>query len=135
MIELHLPPQDLAALTALAHHANTRYSDQVRALVLFGSKARGDFSSASDTDVLALCDQDDPNIKRRLWHLAFDLLLECGAYLSVRVMSLAHWQELAARQPQLYTNLVRDGIVIYTRPGTSLTEFASRPSAPAMAAG
>jgi len=124
-MEPNLTPQDRAALAAFAEKVIAQDGGQVRAIILFGSKARGDAHPESDTDVLVLCDSDDPETKRRFWRLAFDVLLDCGAYLSVRAMSLARWRELAARRPQLYANLVRDGIVVYAHPDAPLPEFTS----------
>lgn len=129
-MEPNLTPQDRAALAAFAEKVIAHDGGYVRAIILFGSKARGDAHPESDTDVLVLCDSDDPETKRRFWHLAFDVLLDYGAYLSVRAMSLARWRGLAGRRPQLYANLVRDGIIVYAHPDTPLPEFASASDAP-----
>jgi predicted nucleotidyltransferase len=123
MIARQLTPADRAALLAFTERVTAEADDGAYAIVLFGSKARGDATPESDVDVLVLGESDAQEIKRRFWGWAFDLLLEYGVYLSVRAMSVTHWRELAERRPQLYANLVHDGIVLYQRPGIELPEF------------
>jgi predicted nucleotidyltransferase len=48
----HLTENERAALAALVEQSRQRYGDDLLRVVLFGSKARGDFDAESDLDVL-----------------------------------------------------------------------------------
>ncbi|HEX6383296.1 MAG TPA: nucleotidyltransferase domain-containing protein, partial [Anaerolineae bacterium] len=50
----HLAPNERLALQALVERLHLLYGDNLLRVVLFGSKARGDFDDESDLDVLVV---------------------------------------------------------------------------------
>lgn len=52
--QTHLAGHERAALSALVARLHQHYGNDLRRVVLFGSKARGDFNSESDLDVLVV---------------------------------------------------------------------------------
>jgi predicted nucleotidyltransferase len=87
-----------------------RFDGQVASAFLFGSRARGDAEADSDMDVLVVMSSAGPEIRREIRHLAVEVWLEHGIYLSTRVWSRAHYRKLEKLQTLLYRNIQRDGI-------------------------
>lgn len=87
-----------------------RFDGQVASAFLFGSRARGDAEADSDMDVLVVISGAGPEIRREIRHLAVEVWLEHGIYLSIRVWSRAHYRKLEKLQTLLYRNIQRDGI-------------------------
>ena len=88
------------------HH---QFGEQLLAVILFGSRARGEAEPDSDMDVVVLFSNVTLDLRKAIRHLAVELWLEHGIYLSTRVWSEAHWHRLEVLQTQLYRNIQRDG--------------------------
>jgi len=54
-----LRPNERAGLAAFLERLRQRYGDDLLRVVLFGSKARGDFDTESDVDVLVVLRERD----------------------------------------------------------------------------
>lgn len=87
-----------------------RFDGQLASAFLFGSRSRGDAEADSDMDVLVVMSSVGPEIRREIRHLAVEVWLEHGIYLSTRVWSRAHYRKLEKLQTLLYRNIQRDGI-------------------------
>jgi len=87
-----------------------RFDGQVRAVILFGSRARGEAEPESDMDVIVVMGSVDLAIRKWIRHLAVEVWLKHGIYVSTRVWSQAHWRRLEELQTLLYQNIRRDGI-------------------------
>ncbi len=97
-----------------------RFDGQVRAVILFGSRARGEAEPESDMDVLVVMSSVDLAISKWVRHLAVEVWLKHGVYVSTRVWSRDHWRRLEELQTLLYQNIRRDGIDLL-----SLTSLAA----------
>ena len=80
-------------------------------LILYGSRARGDFHEGSDWDLLVLLNRpqeasDFQNIAYPIMELGFDL----GEYFSVQTYSQAEWNALTFLP--YYKNVEHDKIVL-----------------------
>lgn len=86
-------------------------------LILFGSRARGDYHDESDADVAVVLAGQLGNFvdtKLEMAGLAFDVLLDTG----VLIQALPVWEREWANPkgystPELLENIVRDGIVLW----------------------
>jgi predicted nucleotidyltransferase len=87
-----------------------RFDGQLVSAMLFGSRARGEATADSDLDVLVVMRDAPPETRKTIRHLAAEVWLEHDIYLSTRVWSQAHWQELAELQTGSYRNICQDGI-------------------------
>ena len=91
-----------------ARLAQERYPENIGKIILYGSVARGDERADSDIDLLVLWDGDE-NVG---WHamtgLAFNLMVETGEYLSVKVMNA---QAFTPASP-FVRNVKREGITV-----------------------
>lgn len=84
----------------------------LRSLILFGSKARGDYEESSDVDVLVLVDDDkDWSSREKLSDITFEINLEYDTQFTCILENSKNWEEEGIWLP-LKDNIVREGIVI-----------------------
>ncbi len=88
-------------------------------LVLFGSRARGDYHSESDVDV-AVSLQGEPGdfveTKLGMARRAFDVLVRTGVRIQPFPIWEAEWQDPTKHSdPQLLANVAREGLIIWSR--------------------
>ncbi len=82
-------------------------------LVLFGSKARGDFMDFSDIDILILVDEEvDCELKDKIIEIAYDIELENDIVFGFIIENKKSWRSSRYRVMPLYQNVEREGIVI-----------------------
>lgn len=74
---------------------------------LFGSFARGDYSKASDIDLMVRLPKVDRNIEEDLFNMAYDLELEYDCVIDVIVLP-----ENFDNDIMIYQNVQREGIAI-----------------------
>lgn len=85
-------------------------------VVLFGSRARGDFLPESDADVAVVLDgtrHESVRIALDLADAAYDVLLETGVNISPLPLWVDEWRNPALHpNPVLVQNIVREGVVL-----------------------
>jgi predicted nucleotidyltransferase len=87
-----------------------RFPDRVVAVMLFGSKARGDADAESDIDLLILVDLEANELRSELWRIAADVSLEYNLVLSPRVFDQNRWAEIRRLRLPLYRAIVSESI-------------------------
>lgn len=107
---LDLLANERLAVTQLLDRLKRDHGHAVLQVMLYGSIARHERGPESDIDLLIITRNDDWREHEPIRFLAARLSNEYDTFLSVRVMSLAHFQELKSIQPLLYHNLYRDGL-------------------------
>lgn len=105
-----LTDSERETLTEFLRGLRHRFDGQVREVILFGSRARGEAEPESDMDVVVVLREVDLAASKRVRHLAVEVWLRYGIYVSTRVWSQAHWRRLEKLQTLLYQNIRRDGI-------------------------
>jgi predicted nucleotidyltransferase len=94
---------------------------QLLTVVLFGSRAKRvqraqkQAELTSDMDLMVVLSEVDADVRETVRHLAADVWLENGIFLSTRVWNLEHWQLLRTLQTGLYQNICHDGIALFSR--------------------
>jgi predicted nucleotidyltransferase len=78
-------------------------------LILFGSRARGDYSPDSDYDCLVIVDEVTSWMKDRIDEIAAHFLLEYGVIIAMIPVTQAMYQQ-QLYEP-LFMNVRREGIV------------------------
>ncbi|HEM61982.1 MAG TPA: nucleotidyltransferase domain-containing protein [Chloroflexi bacterium] len=106
----HLTEKEQETLLEFLAGLRDRFDGIVQEVVLFGSRARGEAQPESDMDVLVVLSQADLATSKLVRHLAVEVWLRHGIYVSTRVWSQAHWRRLEELQTLLYQNIRRDGI-------------------------
>ncbi len=87
-----------------------RLGTQLKQLILFGSKARGDDSPYSDCDLLAVVDRVSPEIEETIDQLSGDFLYEHNVVFSVIAISEErHVQQI---YNPLLMNIRREGVAL-----------------------
>jgi uncharacterized protein len=113
---LNLTSSERAALDGYLTNLRRQYGDRLVRVVLFGSKARGDFDIESDLDVLVVLHDGDWRLRDAVALAAFDPMIEHGVVLSpliVDVADYAWWQEHNA---PIYRNICAEGVDLWTKP-------------------
>jgi predicted nucleotidyltransferase len=84
--------------------------DAIEEIILFGSVARGHDRPDSDIDILVITSDENFRLREYLTGLAFDLLMQTGERLSVKVISRA--DVAAHRHYPFIRHLLRDGVAV-----------------------
>ena len=80
-------------------------------IILYGSRARGDFKRVSDWDLLILLNERiNFNQKLEINDKLFDVELEIDEVLSPIIHNISEWNEL--KGTPFYQNVQQDGILI-----------------------
>lgn len=113
----HLTENERRALAELVERLRRRYGDDLLRVVLFGSKARGDFDEESDLDVLVVVripDEDYLQRRREIVSWTVDLMLEYGSVISTHIYDEPAYAQLRRWNTLLNRNIERDGIELWT---------------------
>ena len=98
------------AIDEFVRRASRSHGDRIRGITLFGSVARGTPRADSDIDLLVVIDKEDFELRRELIGLAFDILLETGGNISVKVLSD---QDFHARKSfSFLKNVLAEGVKV-----------------------
>ena len=88
-------------------------------IILFGSRARGDYNEGSDYDILVLKEGIRPEDRRKLWGRISSALLKAELYslaeIDVIVQSTRRFEELRERWDLVYYDIHREGITLYEK--------------------
>lgn len=113
----HLTSNERAALMALVNRLRQRYGNDLLRVVLFGSKARGDFDDESDLDVLIVVRMPDGDYWRR-WNeiitTTYDLELTHSLVFSFVIKDEAEYALMRHWNLLLNRNIEQDGIELWT---------------------
>ncbi len=82
-------------------------------VILYGSRARGDFSDDSDLDILVLLEKDEITREDeiRIKYPLYDIEFETGKIISPLVLTKSDWESRHRITP-FYDNVLREGIVL-----------------------
>ncbi len=88
-------------------------------IILFGSRARGDYKEDSDYDILVLKEGVRPEERRKLWGRISAALLKARLYslaeIDIIVQSPKRFEELRERWDLVYYDIHKEGITIYEK--------------------
>jgi predicted nucleotidyltransferase len=98
------------ALDEFVKRASEAYGDRIHGITLFGSVARGTARPDSDIDLLVVVDKEDFRLRRELIGMAFDMLLETGEDISVKVLSQKDFE--ARKGFSFLRNVISEGVKI-----------------------
>lgn len=87
------------------------YGDDIEAIYLYGSYARGDFNEDSDIDFAAIVKGDRPDVQKKRWELwneADKIDLEFDVLTSPTAIPLSDFRKYGT-QSGYYKNILREG--------------------------
>lgn len=91
------------------------YGDKLKAVILYGSYARGDFESDSDVDIMILVELTEQEIRekgRQLSDVTFDYNFDHNLAIMPIVKNADHFNKWLRAYP-FYYNVKREGIELY----------------------
>jgi predicted nucleotidyltransferase len=111
-----LDPLTQALIRAVRSRLEQLYGSRLKALILFGSRARGDFSEASDADLAIVL---EPPMKRPyavkcdIIDATYDLFLDSGIIIQPWPLQTDWLDEpQASPYPQVVDAILREGIAV-----------------------
>jgi|SRR5436190_1265743 predicted nucleotidyltransferase len=113
-----LNTNERSAIEQAVREVVLKFPAQVRFIALFGSKARGDFNSDSDIDLLIINESDDWQTRHALRDPVYDANLDHTVFIATWIISWERFQRLPFQRPGLFANLRQDAIELWRRPGT-----------------
>ncbi len=108
----HLTEKEKAALSDFLTRLKEDCADQVRDVILFGSKARGDGHPGSDVDLLVVVEQRTPEVDEAISVIAADILLDRGVDISALDFTRKEVGECSAIGTPFMRNVAEEGIVL-----------------------
>lgn len=102
----------LSELAELLHQA---YGKRLKAVILYGSVARGTHTNDSDVDIMVLVDGDNVELREydeMLSDISTDISLKYLKVLSIIDISYQEYQKWKQTLP-LYKNVSKEGVVLY----------------------
>ena len=109
-----LPIGPATAFATHAFHERVRQRFDVAEAILFGSRARGDFSPESDADIAVLLNGEAGKFlltKLEMSDIAYDVLLDTGIKVSPLPVWLDEWAHPETySNPRLLANIASEGI-------------------------
>ncbi|WP_077612946.1 nucleotidyltransferase domain-containing protein [Clostridium sp. Marseille-P2415] len=91
------------------------YGNELKAVILYGSYARGDYNASSDVDIMILVDATEETIKEKgriLSDLTFDFNLDYDMMIMPIVKDINHFQYWLQADP-FYRNVKNEGVELY----------------------
>jgi predicted nucleotidyltransferase len=124
----HLTANERAGLAALVNRLRQHYGNDLLRVVLFGSKARGDFDDESDLDVLVVVRIADGGY-RKYWNeivnIAWDIEFAYNLVITLVIKDEAGYTSMCKNRLLLARNIEKDGIELWTtQPRESTLESA-----------
>ncbi|MGQ0507189.1 MAG: nucleotidyltransferase family protein [Myxococcaceae bacterium] len=104
-------PQSVA-LTELKEWVHQRFEARIRALTLFGSRARGEATEDSDVDVLVMVDNLTAAEAREVAHFCGDLLTRHDVLVSPFAVSTEYFSQLRQRERRIALEIEKDGVPV-----------------------
>ena len=114
----HLTRNERAALDHFVAQLYDEYADQIVRVVLFGSKARGDFDSESDLDVFVLVKSDDWRLHDQVATLSSPISLKYNTLLSPKVVGPSLYRRMRRLRSFFLQNVSEEGVSLWTKPPT-----------------
>jgi predicted nucleotidyltransferase len=91
--------------------AKVLQEDENASVILFGSRARGDYREDSDWDFLVLTNKkDDYQLKNKIWDELYEVELEYSQPLSTVIVNKDKWKSLSITP--LFKNIALEGKIV-----------------------
>jgi predicted nucleotidyltransferase len=109
--ELNLKGNEKKALQELKERLLERFANVE--IILYGSKARGDFDEESDIDLLILLDSPvTSNLEEEITHVTYDIELKYDVVFGKIVENKDFWNTPLANAMPLHWNIDREGVLV-----------------------
>ena len=106
-------PAERKWLAEFVAAVRARHAEVVQDVIVYGSKARGDWNDDSDIDVLVIVADGAAERRKALRHLAYDLSLTAEALAAILTRTESEWQQLGEEDSPLRRGIERDGFSVW----------------------
>jgi hypothetical protein len=106
----HLPEEDLRLLSDIKDALVNTLEGHSYRLLLFGSKARGDYGRRSDLDVAVIVDDLDVALKNAIYDAVARVELKYLVFTTTFAISTKAFDQLRARERRIALDIEREGI-------------------------
>jgi predicted nucleotidyltransferase len=103
------------SLTKVRSFAEFLFGEKLKAVILFGSYARGDFDEESDVDIMIIVDVDARELssyRPRFSHFGTELDLKYDVFHSFTLQDKATFERWKDSLP-FYKNVLQEGTMVY----------------------
>ncbi len=110
-----MPMSVQTLLTGYLNEIQKIYGFHLKSVILYGSYARGDFTSDSDVDIMILVDLSDEEMDQysdELAEVGFDYNIAYGIWMMPVVKNQNHFNNWAKAYP-FYENVQKEGVKLY----------------------
>lgn len=98
------------ALLELKERLERLLGDSLVRMVLFGSKARGDYDDESDIDIAFIVSNLSRNLKNRILDIVVEIELKYLTPVSTLVLAQEQFERLRERERRIALDIEREGI-------------------------
>jgi uncharacterized protein len=86
----------------------------IRRMIMYGSRARGDATEDSDLDLIALVDENTPELEKALDEIAYAVMWDHDfkPIISLKVFTEERFRSAVAKGFSFYRNVEREGVTI-----------------------
>ena len=107
-----LSGEELSILIQYKEILLNEYSHKIDSIILYGSKARGDFGEDSDIDLLISLKNYDWKIADKIRRIGYSLDAGIDYKFSILVVQNHNLEKMKKEKYQFGINLVNDGIIV-----------------------
>ncbi len=111
-MHIYLNEDERLALSELKARLKELLGPKLLSIVLYGSKARGDYDIDSDTDIAIIVEGLTRELKNKILDIITDIELEYLVPLSTIIFSKEEFEALKSRGRRLALDIEREGIEI-----------------------
>jgi hypothetical protein len=97
-------------LKELKHGMESQFGDRLVKMVVFGSRARGDFDAESDTDIAIIVRELSRELKHQILDTVAEIELKYLSPLSVLIFSENEFEHLKRRERRIALDIEKEGI-------------------------
>ena len=112
---MHYGPVENSLLRGLVKHLNGLYPDNIIKVQLFGSRARGDASAASDFDILIIVKSKNNIDRMKIYDYILDVNLEYGLDFSLKIYDEQEFEKSKRLGIPFIKNIIDEGQEIWVR--------------------
>lgn len=100
----------LTILRDLKNYLQTKYSNSVKDIILFGSQAYGNPNENSDYDILIVLEKDyNARDENQIYDLCYDMNLKYNIIIDAHLISEKELGTIKGKQP-IFTKAIKSGI-------------------------
>ena len=88
------------------------FKHEIKNVILFGSRAKGDANKYSDYDILIILNKDqyDWKYKHKIMEVIYDIELEINIYIDIHILSEYELENTLRGTQHIFTSAVKHGV-------------------------